>query len=125
MNAVLLLLERPFDRRPVKRHVVDPRNEEIYYPNRRSRTGGLLDIDMNATKPFRSPEVENVFWPDRAAPAGIYKIHVNHYRRNDAVGETPFTVRVLIRGRTTDYSGSIRPGQSKLFVHQFTFPPAN
>ncbi len=106
-------------------HVVDPRGEEIYFQNRRSRSGGLLDIDMNAAMPFRNPAVENVFWPERAAPPGVYKIYVNLYRKNDVVGETPFTVRILVRGRTSDFSGSIGPGQPKRLIHQFTLAPGN
>jgi len=101
-------------------HVVEPGGEEIYYQHRGSRSGGVLDIDMNAGPPLRSPAVENVFWPDRAAPPGTYKIYVNHYSRHDSQDATPFTVRVLIKGRTTDITGSVRFGEAKKLVHQFT-----
>lgn len=103
-------------------HVVEPRGEEIFYLHRESGSGGLLDIDMNAGPPFRSPAVENVYWPDRAAPAGTYRVYVNHYRRQDTPDLTPFTVRVLVRGRTTDINGHIRFGEPKKLVYQFTLP---
>ena len=103
-------------------HVVEPRGEEIFYLHRESGSGGLLDIDMNAGPPFRSPAVENVYWPDRAAPAGTYRVYVNHYRRQDTPDLTPFTVRVLVRGRTTDITGHIRFGEPKKLVYQFTLP---
>jgi hypothetical protein len=101
-------------------HVVEPGGEEIYYQHRASRSGGVLDIDMNAGPPLRNPAVENVFWPQRAAPPGTYRIYVNHYSRHDVQDLTPFTVRVLVKGRTTDVTGTIRFGEAKKLVHQFT-----
>lgn len=104
-------------------HVVDPSGTEIYYQRRRSETGGLLDIDMNASPPLRNPAVENVYWPTRGAPAGRFRVYVNHFRMHDRVDETPFTVRILIRGRSTDFRGSIRFGEDKRLVHEFTLTP--
>ncbi len=101
-------------------HVVDPSGGEINYNQRRSTTGGVLDIDTNARAPLRSPAVENVFWPERGAPAGVYQVFVNHFRKHDRPDVTPFTVRVLIRGRTTDFQGSVRFGEPKKLVHTFT-----
>jgi hypothetical protein len=106
-------------------HVVDPSETEIYYQRRRSGTGGLLDIDMNASPPLQSPAVENVYWPTRGAPAGRFRVYVNHFRQYDRVNETPFTIRILIRGRTTDFRGSIRFGEDKRLVHEFTLTPSS
>lgn len=106
-------------------HVVDPSETEIYYQRRRSGTGGLLDIDMNASPPLQSPAVENVYWPTRGAPAGRFRVYVNHFRQYDRVDETPFTVRILIRGRTTDFRGSIRFGENKRLVHEFSLTPSS
>jgi hypothetical protein len=103
-------------------HVVDPNGEEIFYGHRLARSGGLLDIDMNASPPLRVPAVENVFWPLRAAPAGQYSVYVNHYRRHDSADLTPFTVRSLVRGETTDVHGTIRFGEPKKLVYQFSLP---
>lgn len=112
------------NRNDIDLHVVDPNGEEIFYGHRLARSGGLLDIDMNASPPFRVPAVENVFWPQRAAPAGEYKVYVNHYRQHDSVNLTPFRVRVLVRGRTTDIPGSIQFGEAKKLVYKFTLPAA-
>jgi hypothetical protein len=106
-------------------HVVDPRGEELSYQHPASQSGGLLDIDMNAAPPLRSPAVENVFWPDRGAPPGVYRVYVNHYRKHDRADETAFTVRILVRGRTADFTGSIRFGTAKKLVHQFTLSAGN
>jgi hypothetical protein len=105
-------------------HVVDPHREEIFYGHRLAQSGGLLDIDMNASPPLRVPAVENIFWPQRAAPLGQYQVYVNHYRRHDVADLTPFTVRVLVRGETTDINGSIRFGDPKKLVYQFTLSRA-
>lgn len=101
-------------------HVVDPNGEEIYYQHRRARSGGLLDIDMNAGTPLVAPAVENVYWPERGAPRGTYKIFVNFFAMHDTVNATPYTIRVLIRGRTSDFTGTINAGTPKRLVHQFT-----
>jgi hypothetical protein len=101
-------------------HVIDPSGEEINYNHRASASGGLLDIDMNASPPYRRPAVENVFWPDRAAPPGVYQVYVNHFRTHGGVSDTPFTVRILIRGQTTDFPGRIRFGEPKKLIHRFT-----
>jgi hypothetical protein len=106
-------------------HVVDPSETEIYFQRRRSGTGGLLDIDMNASPPLQNPAVENVYWPTRGAPTGRFRVYVNHFRQYDRVDETPFTVRILIRGRTTDFRGSIRFGENKRLVHEFTLTPSS
>ena len=113
------------NRNDIDLHVFDPRGEEISFRNRRARSGGLLDIDMNATQPLRAPAVENVFWPDRAAPSGTYRIYVNHYGVNDRMNDTDFTVRVLVRGRTADFTGRVRWGEQARLVHQFTLGANN
>ena len=113
------------NRNDIDLHVVDPSGEEIFFGHRRARSGGVLDIDMNASFPLRAPAVENVFWPDRAAPAGTYRIYANYYAVKDRVNDTDFTVRVLIRGRTEDFTGRIRFGERARFVHQFTLGAEN
>ena len=104
-------------------HVEDPNGEEINYNHRQSSSGGALDIDMNANPPLRSPAVENVFWPRQGAPPGTYRVYVNHFRVYDRVDATPFTVRILIRGRTMDVPGTIHHGQAKMLVKEFTLAP--
>jgi uncharacterized protein YfaP (DUF2135 family) len=79
-------------------HVFDPFNEEIYFSQRQSSSGGQLDVDMNVGcgAAFDSP-VENVFWPTGAAPQGSYTVAVNFF---EACGEgaTDFSIRVLVDG---------------------------
>ncbi len=79
---------------------------------------------MNRAAPFRSPAAENAVWPSRPPPRGTYRVYVNHYAihertQNSSVNETPFTVRILVRGRTQDFRGTVKyPGGKKL-AHEF------
>jgi len=104
-------------------HVVDPSGMELNYNHRTSQSGGLLDIDKNRSgTPLANPAVENVYWPRLAAPPGQYRIYVNCYSIHPGgPAATPFTVRVLIRGTTKDYPGTISKGAKRL-VHTFDLP---
>ncbi len=101
-------------------HVLDPRGEEIFYLHRRSRSGGILDIDRNASLPLTRQPVENVYWPERGAPSGTYRVMVNHYRNNGGVDPTEFVIRVLVKGKTTDIKGKVTWGTQKRVYHSFT-----
>lgn len=103
-------------------HVVDPRGEEINYNHRRSRTGGVLDVDKNAGFPLTTRPVENVYWPAQGAPQGRYRVFVNHFRNNGGQDPTRFTVRVLVRGQTFDVPGAIRFGEGRKLVYEFQVP---
>jgi len=103
-------------------HCVDPRGEEIYFQHRRSASGGLLDIDMNAAPPLRAQPVENIYWPERGAPPGTYVVYVNHYRNWGGRDPTPFTVRVWVKGQSSYYSGAISFRQPKRRVCTFVVP---
>jgi uncharacterized protein YfaP (DUF2135 family) len=105
-------------------HCVDPRNEEIYYQHRQSASGGLLDVDMNVNPPYERRPVENIYWPEHAAPSGSYRVYVNHYSNHGGLDPTAYTVRVLAKGKLTQYSGAIRFGQPKKLVCQFSVPPS-
>lgn len=100
-------------------HVFDPRGEEIFYLNRRARSGGILDIDRNADRPLTDRPVENVFWPEGGAPPGVYRVFINHYRNNGGQDPTRYVVRVLVRGKSQDFSGTIRAGERAKLIHQF------
>jgi outer membrane protein OmpA-like peptidoglycan-associated protein len=88
-------------------HVTDPKGEEIYFSNRTSSTGGLLDVDMNVRYKigrFSDAPVENIFWAYGSAPSGHYKVTVVHYLNHNQDGcrdPTPFTVRVRCNGQDT------------------------
>jgi hypothetical protein len=49
-------------------HVVDPSGEEVYWGNRRSASGGELDLDSNAACAIDRVRNENIMWPVGRAP---------------------------------------------------------
>ena len=54
-------------------YVVDPAGTCIFFGQRDSTTGGLLDVDCNgASDRLCEHPVENVYWPAGTAPAGTY-----------------------------------------------------
>ncbi|MFT4586192.1 MAG: hypothetical protein ACI9VS_000405 [Candidatus Binatia bacterium] len=100
-------------------HVFDPRGEELFYGHKRSRSGGVLDVDRNADRPLTARPVENVYWPKGGAPAGVYRVFINHYRNNSGQDPTKYVVRVLVRGKSRDFTGSIRSSDRPRLVHEF------
>jgi hypothetical protein len=87
-------------------HVIDPSGERIFYNNRESQSGGQLDVDMNASQLTARP-VENVYWPERGAPRGTYKVEVVHFANHGGRDPTEFTVRVINKGQTSYYRGYV------------------
>ncbi len=102
---------------------VDPYGEHISFKNKRSRSGGTLDVDSNSdpTKLTTQP-VENIRWPYGSAPPGKYQVYVDHFRNNNDPDPTPFTVNILEKGRQHEVRGSLvytLHGQSFLKVYEF------
>jgi hypothetical protein len=116
-------------------HVIDPFREEIFYRNRVSQSGGQLDVDMNLVRLDNGVEVaedishltdkpvENVYWPEKGAARGMYRVEVVHYARHGAPDPTPFSVRVINRGQAAYYRGVIsynpNPARSRVTVCTF------
>lgn len=110
-------------------HVEEPGGTHIWWRNRKSNDGGLLDVDdSDGFGP------ENIYWnetigPDGArtagkGPPGIYKWYVRYYsgvKEELGFGYTPIAtrwkVRVKNRGKETVYTGILRrPNeQSKVY----------
>ena len=91
-------------------HVYDPSDEEIWWKNTYSYTGGILDVDdINGYGP------ENVYWPKGEAPSGSYKVYLRYYVWDNEPWR-PYTSNyaILINafGRVKKYSGSISLGQT-------------
>lgn len=77
-------------------YVVDPTGDCIFFGDPSSATGGILDVDCNAT-PERlcAHPIENVFWPPGTAPAGTYTYWV---RANSLLADEaplPFELQLL------------------------------
>lgn len=117
-----------FNRNDIDLHCIDPQGFRIFFGANRSPSGGWLDVDRNVSPPTREslttdPPVENIFWPERGAPAGRYQVFVNHYRHHGDADPTPYNVSVKIGYQRTEYTGkSITHGDTQPIV-TFNWPP--
>lgn len=66
-------------------HIKEPLGGEIYFGNRRGRSGGVLDVDMNVSNPVRDA-VENVIWSDKnSLISGVYKVYVDNFTKRESI----------------------------------------
>lgn len=84
--------------------VTDPSGERIYYANRTSASGGMLDVD---DRDGMGPE--NVFWPPGGAPAGTYVVQVDHW---SGASPTGYTVTTVVQGVVRTFTGSVASGET-------------
>ena len=86
----------------------DPSGEIISYSNKRSRSGGQLEIDMNVEYPSSRNPIENIYWPTGGAPQGTYNVYVTYYSKHENVPEVPYKVKVMYGSRTEEYNGVLK-----------------
>ncbi|MCA9491788.1 MAG: hypothetical protein KC621_17775 [Myxococcales bacterium] len=116
------------DRNDLDLHVTTPSGEVIYFGNKASRCGGLLDVDRNVRGETTTP-VENVRWARGSAPAGSYAVKVRNYAFHEpSKAPSPWRVEVENGGELLFFEGVSSPaGQtgpsSDREVCTFTFEP--
>lgn len=98
---------------------IEPNGQRICYALKRSKSGGELDVEMNAKPPYSKEPVENIYWPQNSAPQGRYQVFVVHVSVNSPENETPYTVAIKQGGKAHEFRDVIRHGQTNL-VHTFT-----
>jgi hypothetical protein len=104
-------------------HVTDPFGETIYYRNKRSRSGGELDVDRNAgCNDLTATPVEHVVWPEGQAPLGTYVVYVHHYSNCGAPDPTAYNVEIIVDGQRQTFDGTLtyNPRGARQHVHTFT-----
>ena len=108
-------------------HVIAPSGEEVYFANKVSQCGGVLDVDRNISGETITP-VENVRWGKRKAPKGRYRIFVRNFKNHEQASATDFRVEVCYGGQSKIINGRIRDGyegeDSDHEVLAFDFDPA-
>lgn len=89
-------------------HLIEPNGEHIYYGNRRSSNGGLLDLDSNPSCSIDGINNENITYDDEAyIEPGTYTVYVDMYSNCDASIATDYVVTVTYGGRlVTTQTGS-------------------
>lgn len=120
-------------------HVVEPSGQEIYYDNKTSPTGGMLDLDSNAACSIDGIDAEHVTWPSTTPPTGTYQVIVDPWSLCSVSPPINYTVTVAVKGKapqvfhgsaTTDDNGRacwVASGQplactSAALVTTFTYP---
>jgi hypothetical protein len=80
-------------------------NYHIYYSDKISRrTGGQLDVDMNAGGRMSRTPVENIFYARQSdLPHGSYALKVNQYNRRESV-DVGFDVEIDVLGTVHRFS---------------------
>ncbi len=85
-------------------HMSEPMKGHIYYANKISRSGGCLDVDMNAGGGHSREPVENIFYStSRHMPEGDYKLSVNQFNRRDN-SDYGFEVEIDINGEMHSFT---------------------
>lgn len=86
-------------------HVIDPSGEEIWWHNKYSYSGGILDVDdINGYGP------ENIYWPQGEATNGNYEVYIHYYKWPNETwrpSTSNYTVLLTAFGRIKKFSGSI------------------
>jgi hypothetical protein len=97
-------------------HVTDPANEEIYFANTTSASGGELDLDSNAACSIDNINNENITWPVNGAPNGTYTVELVYWSACTQA-QTNYTVTVFVRGQSPQtYSGTLVTASTSIKV---------
>ena len=102
-------------------HVVDPNNEEIYFGNLTSQSGGTLDLDSNPACSIDNKNNENIVWPAGQAPTGQYTVSLVYYA-DCGEPQSNYVVTVLVKGQSPQiFSGTLVTGNSSVKIPITTF----
>lgn len=86
-------------------HMVEPGGREIYFHSKLSpRTGGMLDVDMNAGTGITREPVENIYYRSRGPlPNGAYHLFVHQYQARESFN-TGFEAEIDFLGNIVSFS---------------------
>lgn len=108
-------------------HVLEPNGDRIMYNNKRSRSSGFLDVDMNVNLGDASRDaVENITWTDKSKMyEGEYQVIVNNFTHREAT-DVGFDVELEFDGKTYSfhYDKMLRDSRS-VDVVKFEFTRKN
>ena len=95
-------------------YLVCPDGEKIYFQHKRGKTGGQLDVDMNAGSGSTREAVENIIFPSKnRMDEGTYTLLVNNYclRENKNVG---FRTEIECQDKilSFEYPQAVRDGET-------------
>jgi len=106
-------------------HCIDPYKEEIFYKHKFSRSGGELDVDMNADDYYLSSEpVENIYWDNAKAKKGLYSIYVDFYEQKNCYTcyeKTDYVIVVRYNNVVKEFKGTVAVGSGPQFVASINY----
>jgi len=105
-------------------HIKEPDGNVIFWNAKRSlSTGGVLDIDQNASYPYNESAVENIVYPDSDKLLdGTYTIYVHNFHKRTAANPG-FAVEVAFDNQllhTLVYNENVKHNQ-KIKVAEFNY----
>lgn len=101
-------------------HVIEPSGEEIFYSHRTSGTGGILDVDMNASSPYKVDAVENITWPQKSRMLeGRYTMVIHNYSKR-STANVGFDAEIEYDGVIYSYHYSKPVGNVEIAVFEFS-----
>jgi hypothetical protein len=119
-----------FDTNDLDLHCIDPAGFEIFYQttNRRSPSGGELDVDRNAScKELTAEPVENIYWPKGKAPMGDYRVELHFFQQCPrGPARSDYKITVLQGGVREEFKGTISkeaPDGPRKIIHNFKLHP--
>ena len=83
-------------------HVIDPEGQEVWFASPQSASGGTLDVDANGECEGLPRPVENIFWPTRGAPRGMYQVKVVLFQLCESTAPTDYQVTITLDGEVID-----------------------
>ena len=98
--------------------VVSPSGEIVHPRNRKSKDGGVLDIEMNQRGNTRVP-VENVFWPEKTTPKGSFYVYVHFYKEHELFKRTNLSecrIQILNKGERSEFSAQMSASNKLQFI---------
>lgn len=105
-------------------HIIQPRDNEIYYSHKTGASGGVLDVDMNAGGIHSRKPVENVIWEDEPRMEGMYTVYVHNFCKRD-YHDVGFTVEIECNGEVREYTYTTDlRGRDKVTVARFEYSKA-
>ncbi|HSE41072.1 MAG TPA: hypothetical protein VLH08_09935 [Acidobacteriota bacterium] len=90
-------------------HVTDPYGETLYYFRSTNQSGGRYEEDRECFN--NNGQFERVVYDSGNAAAGLYQISVHYFRSCGEARDAHWTLHVNVDGRSSDYSGTIKPGE--------------
>lgn len=99
----------------------DPNGDVVSFQNRRVRSGGILEIDMNVKKGHSKTPIENIYWPAGGAPFGTYHVMVWMYKQHESnIPTSPYKLKVVHGDKIDELEGTVSVADGKNIVFTFT-----